>query len=145
MRRVVLLLAATYLLATACAGHPWWYQSGESSCGPTYLLRAHGHVVENFDSCQATAVQPPPVLHLHVGDRFDLHVADPAPSLTQAGVVRRLALEDSADPGFSTLSFVAVAPGSTQLMSDRAACTNRLTRRSWIGRCSLMQVSVSRS
>lgn len=143
MRSVRLAIALAMGAAlTSCASHPWWYQSGESSCGPTYMLRLHGQV-GSYGGCTGALVEPPPILRLHVGDHFDIHVDTTPPTITTDGVLRRTALDYDTNLGDSTLSFDAVRAGSTDLTYLHTYCTSKRTHRQRTGACPLLEVVVT--
>jgi hypothetical protein len=112
LRRLAVAIAIAEVV-TGCAGRPWWYQSGGSSCGSNYMLRIHGHV-GSYGGCGGVLAEPPPVLRLQVGEHFDIHVDTNQPTLTTLGVLRRTALKYDSSRGVrrSALTRLSPAPPS---------------------------------
>lgn len=106
------------------------------------MLQIHGHV-GSYGGCGGTLAEPPPVLHVQVGDHFDIHVDANPPTVTVVGALRRTAVNYDADRGDSTLSFVAVKPGSTDLTYLHTYCTNERTHRQRTGACPLLHIVVT--
>ena len=69
-----LSVALLCLLVAGCGGgHPWWYESGATSCGPPALLHAAGKVT-SLGNCAGVYMPPTQQVTLNVGDTVDLHI-----------------------------------------------------------------------
>lgn len=112
---------------TACASHPWWYQSGISSCGPIAQVHVRHQILST--GCSGTLEDPPTLsATLHVGETLAVHITTdtdgrPSVPLPQAANPRVMRRVDSSDMG-ATANYRAIAPGTTELVTRTIFCLN---------------------
>ena len=123
-----LSLALLCLLVAGCGGsHPWWYESGATSCGPPALLHAAGKV-SLLGSCAGSFWSPAGKVTLNVGDTIDIHITQegggpsgsspvpvpPAqlPAVSGSSAVKRTAARSDQ----ATTTFLAEHPGQATLI-----------------------------
>ncbi len=160
-RLVQFLVAGGIALAVAsCGASPasggtttWWQGTGGvSACGPPAVYRVNGGSLQTAGDCAGILLVPPAHVIVAVGSEVDVHIAQegsgsdgtqlvpiyPTPSSNNTSVLKPGSVAD----GASTESFVAVGPGTADVMT-RAFCLVSPTLPDVDEACPVLEVGVS--
>jgi hypothetical protein len=126
---VTVASCATVTVPAHTVGTTWWQGSGGvSACGPPAVYRVNGGPLQSVGDCAGHLLTPPTHVIVAVGGEVDVHIAEegsgpsgdqlapifPTPSSDDTSVLKPTSIDD----GGATESFVAVGPGTANVVTD---------------------------
>jgi hypothetical protein len=159
-RLVRTVLAAGVVAAVVSCGSPasdgtttWWQGTGgASACGPAAVYRINSGPIEIAGGCAGFLAVPATHVVVAVGSKVDVHITEeakgsdgnelvpiyPTPSSNNPSVLESTSVAD----GGSTESFLAVGPGTADLMTT-GLCALSPASANVDAPCPMLQVGVS--